>query len=264
MPFVANRVFGWEPVEITPDWHLRDVNCGWAYPLCRTLSCRQCGLVFLDIRFDDAEIAALYRGYRDAAYVAQRVRFEPDYQARNDDLVVGHGYVRDIERFLRARIGEVASVLDWGGDTGINTPFRGHLAVHDVYDISEKPVVDGARRIRSADEVESEYDLIVLSQVLEHVPFPADTVAEVVRVLGPNTALWVEVPYEDVIREAADPSRAYLEKMHWHEHVNFFTEDALARLLGGQGLAVQDKLVLPVEVARRRACILGVLCGRSS
>jgi hypothetical protein len=260
MPFVANRVFGWEPVEITEEWHLRDVKCGMAYPLCSTLRCNDCGLVFLDIRFDDSEISALYHGYRDAAYTAQRARFEPGYEARNARLVGGSDYIRHVEEFLRQRIGVPRSVLDWGGDTGVNTPFRREVEVHHVYDVSEKQVIEGAERVDAAEAMANEYDLVVVSQVLEHVPFPLDVAAEAVRAMGPDTVLWVEVPYEDVLREAADPGSAYLDKRHWHEHVNFFTEEALTRLLEGVGVRVEELTTLAVEVEGRTAHIMGAVC----
>jgi hypothetical protein len=65
MPFVAYRAFGWTPVEITPEWGLRTIQTGMAYPLCNSLQCQACGLLFLDIRFDETEMAALYGGYRE-------------------------------------------------------------------------------------------------------------------------------------------------------------------------------------------------------
>ena len=29
MPFLAYRIFGWEPVAVTPEWGLRDLAPGW-------------------------------------------------------------------------------------------------------------------------------------------------------------------------------------------------------------------------------------------
>ena len=45
MPFVAERVFGWRPVEITDEWGLRDVPAGITYMPCSTLRCNECGLL---------------------------------------------------------------------------------------------------------------------------------------------------------------------------------------------------------------------------
>lgn len=79
MPFVAQRVFGHEPVEITADWGLRDLRQGMAYTLCNSLQCQDCGALFLDYRFTDDQMASLYHNYRDEQYNAQRIRFEPGY-----------------------------------------------------------------------------------------------------------------------------------------------------------------------------------------
>jgi hypothetical protein len=99
MPFVAKRAFGWEPVEIKVDWGLRDIKPGMAYPLCNSVQCAVCGVVFLDIRFSNAEMAALYTGYRDENYAKLRERFEPGYIARNAVLAVGINYLPEVENF---------------------------------------------------------------------------------------------------------------------------------------------------------------------
>jgi hypothetical protein len=260
MPFVAYRVFGWEPVEITEAWGLRDLRQGMAYSVCNTLKCNDCGLIFLDIRFDDSEMSALYGGYRDAEYTAQRVRFEPGYQQRNDELLEGYGYIPHVEEFLRERIGRVDSVLDWGGDTGLNTPFRREVTVHHVYDISDVPVIEGAQRVEAAEAMANEYDLVVVSQVLEHVPFPQDIVNEVASAMGPETTLWVEVPHEATIRQAVTPEDAYLDKRHWHEHVNFYTQDALTSLLEGAGLGVVERTTFAVSVGADTYHVMGAVC----
>jgi len=52
-------------------------------------------------------------------------------------------------------------VLDWGGDTGVNTPFRSRAMQHDVYDISNRPMVEGARSVDLDTVKASVYDLIV-------------------------------------------------------------------------------------------------------
>jgi hypothetical protein len=260
MPFVANRVFGWEPVEITKDWGMRDIRCGMAYPLCNTLRCGSCGLVLLDIRFDEVEMSALYRGYRGSEYVAQRAKYEPDYRARNDALSLGASNIAQVEELLRPFAGSIARVLDWGGGTGQNTPFRREALVHHVFDISDSPLVDGAVRVDSDVAATEDYDLVVLSHVLEHLPYPRDTVAQVALTMGIDTLLWVSVPFEGIMRQSADSSSAYLQKHHWHEHVNFFTQDALSRLLASAGLLVVADRVLEVVVGGDTLYHMGAVC----
>lgn len=237
MPFVAHRVFGWTPVEITPDWGLRTIQAGMAYPLCASLQCQDCGLLFLDIRFDDGEMARLYGGYRDAAYTAERDRFEPGYAAHNASILAHMPDTSWVEGFVGPLLPAPPRVLDWGGDDGRNTPFRGKGGTVEVYDLSDQPVLDGVRRVGRGEMGQGGHDLIVLSHVLEHVPFPAQVLAEIAAVMGRDTLLYIEVPFEKLVAEAPHARDLARRKKHWHEHVNFFTEDAMRALLDRAGLA---------------------------
>jgi hypothetical protein len=89
MPFVAHRAFGWAPVTIDESWGLKTVSEGLAYSLCNSLLCRDCGLVFLDIRFDNEALSRLYADYRGEDYIHLRDTYEPGYRSRNDDLQQG-------------------------------------------------------------------------------------------------------------------------------------------------------------------------------
>ena len=257
MPFVAKRVFDWEPVEITADWNMRDLASGHAYSLCNTLRCPQCGMAFLDMRFNDDEMGRLYRNYRDEEYTRTRERFEPDYRNRNELLVAGSTYIREVEAFLRKHMPEPRRVLDWGGDTGLNTPFAGHLETHHVYDISDKPTIAGADRI-ATDQLEAgHYDLIVNSNVLEHVPWPEQTIRSMARLMTPATLLYLEVPYEEIMRAAQNSSA--IQKRHWHEHINFFTPGSLNHLLQRCGLRAIDTIEIAVHSGGKDAHVLGVV-----
>ena len=100
MPFIADRIFGWRPTEISPEWGLRDIPVGLACSICKTMMCEDCGMLFLDMRFDDEEMASLYRDYRGEAYTRDRDRFEPGYAARNAIMLEGSTYIDQIEAIL--------------------------------------------------------------------------------------------------------------------------------------------------------------------
>lgn len=257
-PFVAYRIFRWEPAEISSSWGLRDIDEGKAYSVCNTLRCAECGLVFLDMRFDDEELEALYNGYRDAAYTSARERFEPGYAARNAAFLGGSLYIPVVEAFLSPYLPAHARVLDWGGDTGVNTPFRETAALRHVYDISNKLMVPGATRVDRERLLTETYDLIVLSQVLEHIPYPRTMLAEIVRVMKPQSYLYIEVPYEQFMR--LRETHAVDFKRHWHEHINFFTHESLSRLLQSQGLEIVATAENEVSVvAGRDAVVISIL-----
>jgi len=258
MPFVAKRAFGWEPVEITSEWGMRDLKPGHAYSICNTFRCSKCGVLFLDIRFSEGEMSALYRNYRGEEYTSTRERFEPGYSARNDILVAGSTYIPDVEAFLSEFATLPLRMLDWGGDTGRNTPFLGRLSLHHIYDISDKEPVPGGQVVDLSTIAATDYDLIVCSNVLEHVPYPEKTIRSMIAAMSPSTILYIEVPHEDLIRFAA--SQEGLEKMkkHWHEHINFFTPASAERLLHRCGLEVLGRTTLDVNAGGKDAQAFGI------
>ena len=260
MPFVANRVFGWEPVEITPDWGLRDIKSGMAYPLCNSVQCMRCGVLFLDIRFTDTEMSSLYSSYRGDDYTDLRERFEPGYKARNAIILHGSTHLPKVEQFLLPHVSPPLKILDWGGDTGANTPFKDESVVLHIYDISNKPVVEGAMRV-GKDAIERiEYDLIVLSHVLEHLPFPANALSEISTVMRKNTVLYIEVPHEDLVRLNSGSRDVHLSKRYWHEHINFFTHDAMRSLLEGCGLEALDVQTIETEGGGKHWHVFAIAC----
>lgn len=259
MPFVAHRVFGWTPVVITEKWGLRDLHQGHAYALCNTLHCPECDLLFLDLRFNEEELGRLYRDYRGEEYTSLRDYYEPGYARRNRQLLEGGGYSAQVEAFLAPLLGTPQSVLDWGGDSGVNTPFRGRLALHHVLDISDRPLVLGASQVNAEQARAEYYQLIVLSQVLEHVPEPLALLREVVTVLEPESTLYLEVPYEGLLQRLAAGGQ-WQDKRHWHEHINFYTEASLRALCRSAGLDILLFGRLEVDVGNGPASVFSLAC----
>ena len=258
-PFIAHRVFGWEPVEITAGWGLRDIRQGSAYSVCNTLECADCGLLFLDMRFDDDEMSALYAGYRGPDYTAMRDRYEPGYAERNKHYEAGSPYIPSVEAFLAPHLPARPRVLDHGGDTGLNTPFRGRAERHHVYEISGHRTVEGARSVSLEEARAERFDLVVSMQVLEHVPQPIEPLREMAACMSANTLLYVEVPREDIVRTSVAGVANAPRKRHWHEHINFFTEAALDALLGREGLRVVARDSSPVVAGGREVFVQRVL-----
>lgn len=261
MPFVASRALGQQPLQITADWGLRDLQPGTAYTLCHSLQCRTCGALFLDYRFTPEQMTSLYTGYRGADYTRQRDHFEPGYAATTaQDYVYRHAYIAEVEAWLKPRLRVAPRVLDWGGGDGRNTPFLGRGLVH-VLDISGAPLVQGAKHA-SIPNAQS-YDLLACMQVLEHVANPLALLREMTPLLSHDALLYVEVPHESLIRQ--HPARKDLTplKRHWHEHVNFFTANSLQLLAARAGLQVVDTLFLPVNNGTRQGEVMGMLLAKA-
>lgn len=263
MPFVASRVFGWEPVEITADWGMQTLRTGMAYPLCNSLQCRACGMLFLDMRFDAAEMDRLYSGYRGADYTALRERFEPGYAARNALLMERAAYLPKVEAILAPHLPDAPRVLDWGGDTGLNTPFRDRAGGIFVYDISGLAMAEGVTAVDRQGLAETSFDLVVCSNVLEHVPAPAALLDEIGAVMRDETLLYLEVPLEAHVAENPGVEDLAAGKKHWHEHVNFFTEPALRALIARCGLAIVHFEVIETPIYGRLGRQFCVLCRKA-
>ena len=254
MPFISHRVFDWAPIEITPEWDLEryGIGAGTAYTVCNTLSCRDCSHIFLDMRFNNFEMSKLYRDYREEEYLNLREKYEPGYKIRNEKLKSGYNYIDKIESFLLPHVKKPQSlkILDWGGDTGKNTPFYSECEFLYIYDISEKSPIGEAKRINKDEIKVVECDLFVCSNVLEHIPFPEDTLCEINSAMKCDAILYIELPYENLVRQSEEQNElqnAYKKKNHWHEHVNFFTDTSIRELVHNSGFEVLELRKLEIS-----------------
>jgi hypothetical protein len=71
----------------------------------------------------------------------------------------------------------------------------------------------------------------------------------------------VEVPFEGLMQHVATEPEAWRAKRHWHEHINFFTSDALHLLLEAAGLQVLCAREIHLSEKRTQ---FGFVCGLSS
>lgn len=240
MPFVADRALDSPPVLIDESWGLATIPKGVAYSLCHSLGCKKCGFIFLDLRFSDAEMSMLYKDYRGEEYTTLREKYEPGYRARNVSLNNGVSFIKEVEDFLAPHLTFPAKILDWGGDTGVNSPFASSRSLLHIYDISNKSVIEGAVAVDLETVKQNNYSLLVCSQVLEHVPYPAEILQSIAGVVSSDTVVYIELPVEKIILQEHDVGQAVLKKRHWHEHINFFTEHSLKSLLNFCGFEVLE------------------------
>ena len=259
MPFVAARVFDWYPVVIDESWGLKTIQNGHAYSICTSLLCQDCGLLFLDMRFSDAELGKLYSDYRGKEYSELREQFEPGYVSRNTLLNEGVPFLAKVEEFIRPHLQFPIAILDWGGDTGNNTPFKGENCLFHIYDISNKPVIDGAIAVDAATATITQYQLIICSQVLEHTPYPSKVIESMKQAMSADTLLYIDVPYEEHMRNSATES-ILSKKKHWHEHINFYSPKSLRTLVQSCGLRVVDENILLVAGREKEIAMLQIIC----
>lgn len=261
MPFIADRVFEWRAVEIDNSWDLKSIHNGYAYSICNSVLCKHCHAMFLDIRFGDEQLGRLYKGYRDSIYIELREKYEPGYAERNASIVGGISYMDQVEDFLYPHLKFPVSILDWGGDTGMNTPFlkKNNRLIH-IYDISNVEPIAGIKRVDKNQLLRNDYDLIICSNVLEHVPYPNNLLLEISEAMNKYSYLYIEVPYEKVMQMGYLDSANYLLKKHWHEHINFFSKASLESLVKKSKLDLVRLSVIAPNYEKTGQKVFQILC----
>lgn len=236
MPFVSHRAFNSPMKKVTRETSgLRDIIDGYTYVFCRSLHCKSCGHLASDLRFNENQMKRLYRDYRGDEYLNLREFYEPGYMQRNAVFSHEYHYRNLVDEFILQHMKTYPkSVLDWGGDTGINTPYKERLKLHHIFDISNIQPIKGANIVNEESIPNYLYDLVVCQHVLEHLPFPSQSIANLIHRIQGNPFFYFEVPHETIMRKKL-PHESPI-KQHWHEHINFYTEDSLAKLLLRCGL----------------------------
>jgi SAM-dependent methyltransferase len=240
--------------------------------------CDSCQLSFFSHRYSDAELKAIYGGYRAPAYVKIRQRWEPWYRAAvNDAYRAGSGEVdvrRAFMQTLIARGGQrlFRMAVDFGGDEGQFFPDSATRR-KVVVDVSGQPLREGIESCEDLKSLQGTPDLVMICHVLEHLNDPVALLREVHQVLDAGGVLYVEVPL-DMPRlhpwHSRDAYRRYLaviSRTRWlllladfvagvsrqrglriprlglvkqSEHINYFTESSLHALLAKAGFRVRD------------------------
>jgi hypothetical protein len=231
-------------------------------PFCVNLvKCGACGFMFYNPRLDDDELRRLYSNYRTPEYQQMRHASEPWYTPKfNTDLASPSSYeIRraKVEPILREHVDprKINRILDYGGDRGdlVAGLFSGAEAF--VYDISGIPAAAGVTSTN--DPAGCKADLIINSNVLEHVGFPRLLVSEILKAAPKGGLVFLEVPCELVFgmtrvsrrlaqigvmalahptlaRSIIRPASLYM----MHEHINYFTERSLTSLMRSCGGSV--------------------------
>jgi len=196
--------------------------------------CAACDFAFFDRRLTPEEVALLYCDYRGDDYNEQRLRLEPSYAPYipmfNDPLSDHYrGRIGDLLGALAA-LPEVrpSTILDFGGD--------GSIAAR-LFPAAEISHLDASAGVALQRD---RFDLILASQVFEHISDPREAMARVAAWLEEDGLLLLDLP-----RDYLGPlSEALLwQERHggpltvMHEHINHFSARAIRRLLEAVGLA---------------------------
>ncbi|MGC1784913.1 MAG: class I SAM-dependent methyltransferase [Acidobacteriaceae bacterium] len=237
-PFLARRIWN------RPSFSAKLMHCG------------ACGFKFFNPRLDEDEEKRLYSGYRLNQYQRMRHLYEPWYtKSFNAGLSAPSGMKirkdtlrRVLDPHLAGRC--IRKVLDFGGNRGELIEDLIPNTERYVYDISDLNTLTGIGHLKGIEDCQQhQWDLVICSNVLEHVRDPEKTMKEIDKTASAGTLIFVEVPQESpsgrknvtkrlvqlailavtrpsVARVLFRPALVYL----MHEHVNFFSPRALRHL----------------------------------
>ena len=237
MPFIAERALGWGPVEITEDWGLSTVPTGYAVCRVNTRACDDCGTMFLDLRFGEDEMRNLYNDYRGSDYNALRAKYEPGYHEKTSVFNERTSWLDETESWIESKIGKPGTVLDWGGGSGINSCFLNDDVDLWIHDISNVELETGAAPYVASQALQK-FDLVTCMQVLEHVADPLDLLHTLAGFISDKSFLDFELPFEKIMQDDISIATRVALKRHWHEHINFFSENGLNKLVTKAGMEV--------------------------
>jgi len=257
-PFFLKRVFGIDLInlgnmlriskndQLIADFQKSDLSqiLSFKSPALTLIRvCQDCGFVGPEMYFSRDLLQGLYRDYRLDSYNEDRCKYEPYYQQ------IQHLVGKDA-RELTARLDNVDeilkkhvntdhfnSVLDWGGGEGRFVPRC--LVEKNVFilDVSDEPLANETFTRINAPDPDMNFDFIQVCHVLEHVSSPNEFLKEVVGYLKPGGVLYIEVPQdqsdENISRFKSEPNSI---NHTIHEHLNLFSQHALAALAGQLGL----------------------------
>lgn len=237
-PFIFHRLTGYGYLKIYKNWNLKDFVTGNSYYPCESVFCKSCDFLFSGLRFNQNQMKKIYNNYRGKAYNKDRLLYEKDYKKKISVLSARYSYISEIEKFILKTTNQLPQkILDYGGDSGKNTPFKDRVKSFDIYDISEVKTIKKANKI-SIIKRKKKYDLAVCAHVIEHTPDLLSFFKKLRKKIN-SKYFYFEVPYENIMIKIHRNGMSYnKEKKFWHEHVNFFSIKSLKNLIKFSGFKI--------------------------
>ena len=191
--------------------------------------CRSCGLLMTNPRDDDATVARVYAGLRDAAYDGEdenRSRTARAYLQLIDRYVPKRGRLLDVGCATGVFVAE-ASKAGWSV-TGVEAS---RWAIQRARERSpQATLVEGL--LEEVKLAEGAFDVVTLWDVLEHVRSPKETLAHARKWLAPGGWLFLNLPNADSLVARALGRRWVLLL---REHFWFFDPRTMGAVLQASG-----------------------------
>ena len=195
----------------------------------RIVECTHCRLVYTNPRPAAAELLADYAATEDAEYVGED----------SSRSINAYFSLHTIQRFVRE-----GRLLDVGCSTGyflnaarINFEPTGVEPSHWAAEFARRQlhlnVTEGS--LETAQFPSNHFDVVTLSDVIEHLPDPLNTLREVHRILRPGGWIYVVTP------DIASITARLMGKRWWGlrpAHIYYFSQETLKRMLESAGFRI--------------------------
>lgn len=185
------------------------------------VSCNKCHLVYLKDYPDSDDYTSMYP----PAYQSSKVESEliPDVYKKMPGLRYSYGYQFDL---IKKQIGAKASILDYGCGTGhfiANALANGFEVSGAEFSADYIPILNAGFpgcKFYTIDQVlgnnfTEKYNVIRLSNVLEHLTTPADVIKKLSNHLHSNGILLIEGPVEENFSLAMFVRKMYFKIDKW-------------------------------------------------
>ncbi len=218
LPFLKDRMFN--------NW---DIESNFLY-------CPNCHVCFSEIRPSNDEASRYYQNYMKEEYLNHRKKIEGETINEYEDFLRKDAIKGDIlkRKFIgellerNIDISNIKNVLDFGGGTGALIPEKLEHANKYVYDIDNTPTIENVTKISKDQIKDKQWDLILCSEVLEHVSYPMDIIKEILEILPEGGYLCLDVPYEGKGTNSYIDDKS--EPIDIHEHINKFRPYTLQKI----------------------------------
>jgi len=204
----------------------------------RVVRCDDCGLVFLNPQPSDEELGRIYS----ADYFLGSESEAGRQAVSNLKQATARFYLSEIQRYYGGKKGRLLEVGCGDGDFLVSAEAAGWQVTGIEY--SEAACEKARQRLKNGTVRSGElpaaklpaeqFDLCVLSDVIEHVRSPLDFLKEIHRVLKPGGALFIATP-------ASDSWSARLMRQKWMEfkpeHLTYFDRQNLQTALFNSGFS---------------------------
>lgn len=233
MAYCENKkcyICGSEDIEDT-GYSLRDNNS------IKVLRCKRCSLVFLS-SFEHID----ENFYKDGKMHSGLFEHNRWLKASYDD---------DRRRFFMLKsIIKDKKVLDFGCGAGgfllMAKDFASEVVgIEQQDDIRTLLRENNIEIFDNLDQLKDKYDVITMFHVLEHLPDPKSVIQELLKKLGNNGNLIIEVPNEDDALLSLYGCKKFANFTHWSCHLYSFNSKTLKKLLGN--LDVKINYIKPVQ-----------------